>query len=125
MVPWRTIFFAVNFAAAVLVVLSCVAAIIEVYFGGRSPYSFAGGVCFVWPALAFGVSEWFLHVRSVRALERPLGIACGVVGSLVIFGFVSNAVEAISKGQAMSVGLLFWLGFGGVCVAIAAYAFWC
>src|SRR5688572_1194455 len=123
MVPWRTVFVAINFSAAVLFVIMCLVSVGESLAGGGSPFAFVGGVCFIWPALALGVCEWFLHVRSVRSLERPLGVVCGLVGGLAIFVFISNAAEATVKGG--SPGILFWLGFGAVCFAIAAYGLWC
>jgi hypothetical protein len=95
----------------------------ETLVGGGSPFAFLGGVCFVWPALVFGVAEWLLHVRSVRGLEQPLGIVCGLVGGLAIFAFVSNAIEAALGGG--SPGFVFWLGFGAACFSIAAYGLWC
>ena len=123
MVPWRTVFFAVNFGATVLFVIVCVASVGETVVGGGSPFAFAGAVCFAWPAIAFGVAEWFLHVRNARSLERPLGIVCGLVGGLAIFAFVSNAAESSAKGGSPGVG--FWLGFGAICLAIALYGLWC
>jgi hypothetical protein len=123
MVPWRTVFFGVNFGAAALFVILCVVSMAESLVGGGSPFAFLGGVCFVWPALAFGVAEWSLHVRNARSLERPLGVVCGLVGGLAIFAFVSNAAEAAVKGG--SPGILFWIGFGAACFAIAAYGLWC
>jgi hypothetical protein len=121
--PWRTIFFAINFGAAVLFVVGCAISVGESLVGGGSPFAFLGGACLVWPALAFGADEWFLYVRHARRLERPLGIACGLVGALALFAFIGNAAEAAAKGP--SPGAAFWLVFGAACFGIAAYALWC
>src|SRR5437867_3902834 len=98
MVPWRTVFFAVNFAAALLFILSCALSVGQNAYAGGSAFAFLGGVCFVWPAMAFAVGEWLLYVRKVQALERPLGVTCGLIGALAVFGFFSNLAEASSKG---------------------------
>jgi len=97
MVPWRTVFFAVNFGTTVLFVIACVVGVGEWLVVGGSPFAFLGAVCFIGPALAFGITEWLLYVRKVRNLERPLGVVCGLVGGLAIFAFISNAAEPRSK----------------------------
>lgn len=129
MVPWRTVFFAVNFGTTVLFVIACVVGVCEWLVVGGSPFAFLGAVCFVGPALAFGITEWLLYVRKVRNLERPLGVVCGLVGGLAIFAFISNAAEAAVKGGSPGVWfwpyVWLWFGFGTVCVAVAAYGLWC
>jgi hypothetical protein len=123
MVPWRTIFFAINFGAAVFFFVICLASVGESFVGGGSPFAFLGGVCFAGPAAAFGIGEWLLRMRNIRGLEGPLGLVCGLVGAMALFAFASNAAEAAVKGG--SPGIRFWLGFGAVCFAIAVYGLWC
>ena len=117
--PWQSIFFAVNFSLAVLMLITGVGAILT----GESHGSFCGGILLLAPAAIVAIAEWRLYVRRVTRLERPLGIFSGAVGALAIFGFISNAAEAIVQGNAP--GLSFWLIFGGVCLIIGAYGLWC
>jgi hypothetical protein len=123
MVPWRTIFFAVNFALSISMVGICVGALAEVFGGGGSPGSLMGGMCFIWPAAVCAIAEWALYFRNVRWLERPLGIFAGLVGALTFFALVTNAGEAIVKGDSPGIGA--WFGFGSICLALAAYGLWC
>jgi hypothetical protein len=120
---WRVVFFTVNLTVSLLFVAMCVGSICETLMGNGSPFALLGGICFVWPAIAFGVAEWALHVRNVRRLASPLGIACGRVGVLGLFALVSNAIEAAVDGSSPGVG--FWLAFGGICISVAAYGLWC
>jgi hypothetical protein len=122
MTPWRTIFFAINFTMSVGMVAMCVGVLVG-SSGDASPGAFLGGVCFIWPAAAVAIAEWVLYFRKVRRLERPLGIFAGLVGTLALFALVSNAGEAIIKGD--SPGISFWLGFGSICLCVAAYGLWC
>ena len=122
--PWRAIFFAVNFAASVLFVISCIVAVGESLNGAGSPYALGGGVCFVVPAAAYGLAEWLLYVRNVRRLERPLGVVCGVVGAMAVFAFVANAGEAMTTPTSGGPGVLAW-GFAAACFGTAAYGFFC
>lgn len=129
MMPWRTVFFAVNFGATVLFVIACVVSIGESLVGGGSPGAFLGGFFFVWPAIAFGVAEWCLYVRKTRSLEQPLGVACGLVGGFAVFAFVSSAANAAPKGASPGSpdgpGGLFWMVFGSVCFVVAIHGLWC
>jgi hypothetical protein len=124
LMPWRPVFFAVNFAGAIAFIMACVVAVGETFGGGGSPFAFLGGLCFVGPALAFAIAEWLLYVRNMRKLERPLGVACGGVAALAVFAFVSNTGEAIVYGG-KSPSVIFWLDFGATCFSIAAYGFFC
>jgi hypothetical protein len=123
MVRWRTIFFAINFAAAIFVAIMCVVSAGEALVGGGSPFAFLGGVGLVGPAIAFGVAEWVLYVRSNRTLELPLGIVCGLIGGFAVFAFAANAAEAAVKGG--TPGAKFWIPFGTACFGIAVYSLWC
>ena len=107
----------------VLFVVMCAVAVGESLVGVGSGFALLGGVCFIGPAIAFGVAEWCLYVRNVRGLERPLGAVCGMIGGLAIFAFVSNAAEALARGG--SLGEMFWLGFGATCLAVAVWGLWC
>jgi hypothetical protein len=120
MVPWRIIFFGANLAAC----LGWIALTIQ--FIGESDLSVFAlvlGAIMASPAIAVGIAEWLLFARRMPRLERPLGVIAGLVGALALFALVANAGEAFVKGG--SPGALFWLGFGSVCLAIAAYGFWC
>jgi hypothetical protein len=120
MVPWRIIFFGVNVA----VCLGWIVLTIQFVNGSElSVFAFLFGAIMAAPAVAVGVAEWLLFARHATRLERPLGILAGFIGALSLFGFVANAGEAVVKGE--SAGVLFWLGFGGICLTIAAYGFWC
>jgi hypothetical protein len=123
MVPWRTIFFVINFGVTMVVVLPSLAIIVDYLVVGVPSFAFFGAVIFIWPALAIGVGEWLLYVRNVRSLERPLGVVCGLVGVMAIYGFVMNAADAAVKGDSLDIG--FWLVSGGKFFGIAAYGLWC
>jgi hypothetical protein len=121
MVPWRVIFFGVNLAAC----LGWIALATQFIAGESelSVFALLVGALMASPAIAVGIAEWLLFARRVHRLERPLGIIAGLVGALALFALIANAGEALVKGG--SPGALFWLGFGSVCLAIAAYGFWC
>jgi hypothetical protein len=44
MVPWRTVFFAVNFGAVIVFVRVCAIGVVDSLSGGGSPFAFLGGV---------------------------------------------------------------------------------
>ena len=121
MPPRRAIFFGVNVAACLgWIVLT------SLFIATESDLSLLalvlGGVI-ASPAVALALAEWLLFTRLVPRLERPLGILAGLIGALALLALVANAAEAAVKGIAP--GLLFWLGFGSGCLAVAAYGFWC
>jgi hypothetical protein len=120
--PWRVIFFGVNFAAAMGWV------VMFADFIGResdgSVFALVSGAVMASPGIVVMIAEWLLFARRVKALERPLGVLAGVVGALASFALITNAGEAALKGGP-SAGVLFWIGFTAVCLAISAYGFWC
>src|SRR5262245_20750401 len=116
MEPWRTIFIGVWIVVAVLW-------LVEGSQGSVDHFSAVVGVVIAAPGAAIALAEWFLFARDKHRLERPLGIVAGLVGALALFALVANAGEALVEGG--SPGVLFWLGIGSVCLAIAAYGFWC
>ena len=121
MVPWRVIFFGVNLTAC----LGWIALTTQ-FFAGESDLSIFGlvlGAIMASPAIAVALAEWLLFARRMPRLERPLGIVAGLVGALALFALVVNAGEALVNGGSPNV--LFWLGFGSICLAISAYGFWC
>jgi hypothetical protein len=121
MVPWRVIFFPVTLAACLGWI-----ALTTHFIAGESDlsvFAFVLGTLMASPAIAVAVAEWLLFARRMPRLERPLGMVAGLVGALAVFALVANAGEALAKGG--SPGVLFWLGFGSVCLAIAVYGFWC
>lgn len=120
---WRVVFFTVNFTMSMLWVAMCVTVIYDCLRRNGTPFAFLGGICFIWPAMAWAIAEWALHFRNARRLERPLGIFCGLVGALALFALVSNAIEAAVERSSPGIG--FWLVFGGVFLSIAAYGLWC
>lgn len=119
MVPWRIIFFGVNLAAC----LGWIALVAQSFAEYADLNALVVGSIVASPAVAVGIGEWLLFAWRLRCLEQPLGAVSGLVGALALFALVANAGEALVKG--VSPGLLFWLGFGSVCLAIAAYGFWC
>jgi hypothetical protein len=122
--PVRTLFFVINFGAAVLWCVLCIVVIVQFSVGeNSSPFALFGAICSVGPAIAVALAELILFLRGGRTLQRFLGCCCGLVGAFMVFGFLSNVFEAIAEGD--SVGGGFWLVFGSVSVAIAGYGFWC
>jgi hypothetical protein len=121
MLPWRVIFFGVNVSACLGWIV-----LISLFIATESDLSLMavvlGGVM-ASPAVAVALAEWLLFARRVPRLERPLGILAALVGALALFALVANAAEAAVKGGAP--GLLFWLGFGSGCLAVAVYGFCC
>jgi hypothetical protein len=121
MLPWRVIFFGVNFAACLgWIVLSALFIATE---SDRSLVAVVLGALMASPGVAIAIAEWLLFARRVPRLERPLGVLAALVGALALFALIANAAEAAVKGGAP--GVLFWLGFASACLAIAAYGFWC
>jgi hypothetical protein len=119
---WRAIFFGVNFAAAVGWVVS-----VADFIGDKSDgstFALVTGAVMASPGIVVMVAEWLLFARRVRVLERPLGVLAGVAGALALIALITNASEAALKGGSQ-VGVLFWIGFTGVCLGISAYSFWC
>jgi len=121
MVPWRVIFFAINFAAC----LGWVA--LSAHFiatdADWSVFTAVIGAILASPGIAVAVAEWLLFARRVPRLERPLGVVAGLAGALGLFALIANAAEALGKGG--SSGAFFWLWFGNICLVISAYGFWC
>lgn len=124
MTSWRTIFFAVNFGAALLSVVMFVVVVAEWPYSLGSPFAFLGAAGGIVPALGFCLAEWLLYVRKARSLELPLGVICLAVGALAIFAFLATAAEALTDGED-ALGVRFWLIFGSICLTIAIYSFWC
>ena len=121
MVPWRVIFFGVNLAAG----LGWVALVAQ-FIAGESDWSLfaiALGAIMASPGIAVALAEWLLFMRGMAWLERPLGVVAGLVGALAVFCLMATAGEAAVKGG--SPGVLFWLPFASICLAIAAYGFCC
>lgn len=124
---WRAIFFGVNSTVCLGWIGLCTLFVAPLAVDELGENSLAVavvvGVGMASPAVVVLVGEWLLFARRWGGLERPLGVVAGLGGALALFAFVANAGEAIMKGG--SAGVVFWLGFGGACVVIAAYGFWC
>ena len=123
MVPWRTVFFAVNFSGSLLVAGICVLGICLPFAGGGSPYGLVIGVILIGPAIALSVAEWLLYARRVKRLERPLGIVSGNAAGVTVFLFAINAANAFANGSSAAVGT--WLGIALASLAAAGYGLWC
>jgi hypothetical protein len=121
MVPWRTIFFAVNVSAALGMVVTIAGWLVASSAPDLS--TLVVGCVLSAPFLTFVVAEWLLFARRVVRLERPLGIVPGIVGGLSLFAFFSNLGEAVVHHS--SPGLLFWCVFGLACSSVAVYGSWC
>jgi hypothetical protein len=117
--PWPSIFFAVNFFAAISFLTICVLTVFEAAF----PLDRLESMVMAVPALAFAWGEWLLYFRQVQSLELPMGRLCGAGGGLILLALIASAAEAASTGD--SPGILFWLVFGGGGLLIAAYGFVC
>jgi len=127
---WHLIFFTINFVAAMAWVIMCVIVVVEVSIGDGSPFALAGAICSIGPAFAFALAEWLFFTRRFDSLRRPLGFGCGAVAAFMAFGFFANVFEAFTfrrrpDAPANPPGIMFWLIFGSISVAIASYGFYC
>jgi nitrate/nitrite transporter NarK len=116
----RVIFFSINLSACFgWIVISAR------LFSESEGDLFAVVVCtlMAFPAVVAGVAELLLFSQRAPWLERPLGIVAGIVGAAAVFGFLANVGEVIHSRSSPDVS--FWLVFGGACLAVAGYSFWC
>lgn len=116
----RLTFFLINFTVAVLFVLF--GAIVSIS-GDRSPFAVIGAFSFIWPAAAFAVAEVVLFRSGSRSLERTLGATCGLIGAFSFLAMVGSTLLAVVSRWTL--GIQFWTSFGGICLTIATYGFWC
>ena len=123
MFPWRTIFFAINFGASVLMIAASLFGIAAGFAGVGNAPALLGGMLMIGPAILVAMAEWRLYVCKRHSLERTLGTAYGIVAGFIVFAFVSNVAEALYNGWFVGWGFL--LGFSAVCMALAGYTFWC
>lgn len=121
MFPWRTVFFAINLAAALgWVVLATMFVAEEVFDSNLA-------AVIMWaamgsPGFAVAIAEWRLFSRRSRSLERALGVLAGCVGALAVFAWISNVIDAAPR---KSPSAAFWIVFSTTCLTIAVYGIWC
>ena len=116
-----TALFAINFAVAVLVFVSCVLSIAA----ADNPYSFLGGVCLVLPVLGYAVAEWVGWYRPRPSLSRPLGVLNLLAAVVLVLGGVGNVGAALRADEPRDLRFIVALGAGfGLAAAYLAYSGW-
>lgn len=92
----RTTFFAINAAAAGLLVASWVFAIAAELQGEGDPYDFVAAVLLAPIVAIYLAAECTAFFGRRRSLERILGFINAGFGLLMAFGFVTNTYEAVT-----------------------------
>jgi hypothetical protein len=118
----RITFFALNFSVGLLLLVSCVIAIITAtYFA-----PFLGGIILFPPVLIYTAVECVAFVSRSRVCERALGYANLAGAVFATFGVISNIGEAVmgSERPAMHFFLYFTLVGGAIIAYMTACGFY-
>ena len=119
----RTLFFLINFYAAVCFAILCIGGFVLGFYGQGSPYSFMGGFIFFWPAAIMAGLEWRAYLRGANHLDWQLGVVWALLGAVVVYGLGASLVEAIHENRLED--WAFWLTYAGISLGIGAYTAVC
>lgn len=110
----RSLFFAINFAVAVLMFVSAAISIVVM----ESPGSFFGGIIAFVPFLLYGIAEWVAWYRQRRSIDRKLAYANLGCAAFVAFGVVATIGEVFVDTEPIDWQFLVVFTLIGLCIIV-------